>query len=446
MLQSYSIQNEPYYETNGQAVGLGHYLQILKRRAWYFISAFLVVLLLGAFFVAIQRPLYEAKGKILVESQEIPIELVRPTVRETANQRIQVIQQRILTRDNLLPLVDKYGMFAKQRQWMSGTELLDVMREKTKFELVDANLASGLNTIAFNVSFEYENPEITMKVVNDLLTVILSEDARNRTSRATETTNFLANEARRLQAQLTAIQGQIAEKKIRPQEDPTQTSDPAKMQVIELTKLREELAQKTATYSDEYPAVKSLRKKIAAMQQLIAKSTVRSAAQANDGVEELERQATAFESSLDETNKKLDEARLGEKLERDQRSERLEVIEQPILPQKPIKPNRPKLFAVAFVLAVGVGAGLVFAAESLDRSIRQLNQLAAVANGHLIVSIPYIATRREQLRRKGRWALIAGVVLVLLVVGVGGYLFYGPPIDLSSINTSLLDRLTHFSR
>ena len=195
MLQRYSPQSEALYEGGSQSLGLAHYLEMVKRRALYAALAFGVVLLFGVFITAIQRPIYEAKGKILVELQEIPVDLVRPTVTEAANQRIQVIQQRILTRDNLLPLVNKYGLFARERQWMSGTELLDLMRESTTFELVDTSATQGRqSTIAFTVSFRSENPETTMKVTNDLLTLILSEDARNRTSRATETTNFLSRE------------------------------------------------------------------------------------------------------------------------------------------------------------------------------------------------------------------------------------------------------------
>src|SRR5262249_48329109 len=155
--------------------------------------------------------------------------------------RIQVIQQRIMTRDNLLALVTKYGMLASERQWMSGTEILDLMRERTTFELVDISSPAArqnVSTIAFTGSFDYEDPEITLRVTNDLLTPILKEDARNRTERATETTNFLAREAQRLQGQLAAIEAQIVENQTRPQNTIADTTDPAKLQIAELAKLK----------------------------------------------------------------------------------------------------------------------------------------------------------------------------------------------------------------
>jgi uncharacterized protein involved in exopolysaccharide biosynthesis len=102
MLQSYSAQGEVFYDGGGQSIGLSHFLGILKRRALYGVGAFSLILLIGTLITAIQRPIYQAQGKVLVESQEIPADLVRPTVTQTANERIQVIQQRIMTRDNLL--------------------------------------------------------------------------------------------------------------------------------------------------------------------------------------------------------------------------------------------------------------------------------------------------------------------------------------------------------
>ena len=89
-----------------------------------------------------------------------------------------------------------------------------------------------------------------------------------------------------------------------------------------------------------------------------------------------------------------------------------------------------------------VNAGTVFAAQSFDSSIRHSRELASVANGYAIVTIPYIATRAETFRRKGRIALVGGVIVILLVGGVAGYAFFGPPIDLSWVNQYWIDQLT----
>jgi uncharacterized protein involved in exopolysaccharide biosynthesis len=218
------------------------------------------------------------------------------------------------------------------------------------------------------------------------------------------------------------------------------------MQTAELTRLKNELAQISATYGAAHPNITALKKKIAAMEQLVAKTPAATTVPVNNGLIDLERKRVQIEKDLEDTNRKLEEARLGEKLERDQQSERLQVIEQPILPSQPIKPNRLKFLTLAFGLAMAAGVGAAWVAESLDRSIRDSRELLGVAAGRMIVSIPYIATRGETVRRRGLLALLGGVLGLVLLGGCAGFLFFGPPIDLSQVNQFWLDHLTRLSK
>ena len=60
---------------------------------------------------------------------------------------IQVIEQRTMTRDNLIAIADKFQLFPDKRTLMSATELVELMKKNTKFAPVD--LAAGLQaTIA----------------------------------------------------------------------------------------------------------------------------------------------------------------------------------------------------------------------------------------------------------------------------------------------------------
>src|ERR1700722_8996424 len=331
MLQAYSSPQQSVYEEGGSEFDFAHYIGILKRRVLYFAIPFASIVILGSLIVAIQRPIYHAEGKILVESPEIPADLVRPTVTATANERIQVIEQRIMSRDNLLAIVNKFGLFTVQQQWMSGTQLLDLMRDRTQVKLVDLDSRSRptSSTIAFTLSFEYESPDLATKVANEFLTLILAEDARTRIGRAAETTKFLEREAKRLEGQLDSVNAQILDLKRRPQSP--DVSDQLKSQMALLDSLKGELIQKSSVYSDQHPDVKNLRKKIATLERAIAKAppVVATAPGGADDVapEVLERQRTSIEASLEDANRKLTTARLGESMETNQQSERLQVIE-----------------------------------------------------------------------------------------------------------------------
>jgi uncharacterized protein involved in exopolysaccharide biosynthesis len=451
MLQNYGAQQQSPLEDRDQGAGLVHYFEVAKRRLFYFAIPFVLIFGLGVLVVAIQRPIYLAEGKILVETQEIPADLVRPTVTDTANQRIQVIQQRIMTRDNLLAIVNKFGLFASQKQWMTGTQLLDLMRERTQLKLVDLTLPTQQNnlTIAFTLSFEYENPETSTRVANEFLTLILNEDARTRVSRASETTKFLDQEVKRLQGVVGATVAQMAEIKARPRDLAQEVPEEVKVQTATLASLKADLAEKSSIYSDAHPAVKALKAKIAGLEKLATPTPPTSqVAQTANGLDGLERQLENAEKNLDDASRKLAAARLGESLERNQQSERLQVIEQPALPQKPIKPNRLKLLVMAFALSGMVGVGTVFTAEAFDRSIRGVRELAGVVDSHLIVAIPYISTKAEAIQKKRRFILVLIGLASILLAGFVAALYLGISVDMTSswLDGSWIDRLTRLSK
>src|SRR5215472_17621646 len=210
MLQGYAAEEHDagFDDHERGGLNLARLFGILRKRILYLIVPFVLVFIGGSALTAIQRPIYRAEGKILIESQEIPADLVRPTVSSAASERIQIIQQRIMTRENLLAIVNKYGLFPSQQKWMSASQLLDLMRERTAINLIDST-SRRENTIAFTLSFEYEIAEATMKVANEFMTLILNEDARTRTNRAAETTKFLAREVARLENELGTSEAQI---------------------------------------------------------------------------------------------------------------------------------------------------------------------------------------------------------------------------------------------
>src|SRR6185369_4537096 len=348
--ESYRSSEPALGEDRGQSLNFGHYIDILKRRFFYFLVPFGVISVLGLCVAATQKPKYLSEGKILVESQVIAPDFVRPVVTATSNERIQLIQQRIMTRDNLLSIADKFGLFQQR------TGILDLTRQSTP-------------SIAFTVGFEYEDRQLAMRVANEFVTLIVNEDARSRTSRATEAVKILTSEAKDIEDKLEATQNQISEIARRPRDVIPEVPDQQKSQLIALTALKAELIQKLSVYSDAHPVVTALKKRIAAMEKTLthtAETPVKAQSTQADDIEALKRQREALEKRLADANSKLATARLSEKLDRDQQSERLQVIELPSLPQKPLKSNRLKMVGIAFAAAIMLGIGAVVAAELLN--------------------------------------------------------------------------------
>jgi uncharacterized protein involved in exopolysaccharide biosynthesis len=421
MLQAQGYQRGQLDGGSEQALRPQYFYEVLKRRAFYFAIPFVLVLTVGSFVAAVWPARYLAQGTILVQSQEIPSDLVRPTIAALANDRIKIIEQRVMTRDNLLAIAKKYQLASGWMERVSGTEIVDLIRKRTIIKPSEQKLESRKKeAIAFTIGFEYERPDIATKVANEFVTMLLAEDVRSRTEFAAQTTRFLAQEVARLEGRLSTVDTQIAA--IKKTKGDSSDLDSSK----QLAALKNELSIKSATFSNSHPEIMALKRRIAAME----KSTSDTSGQNGANLDTLETQKVTIVEELNKATQKLSAARLGENLEKGQHSERLEVIEQPTTPQKPVSPNRPKLFAAVFALALMAGGAMVFAAEMLNQSIRRTADLYSLIDRQMVVAIPYIATRAETKRRARKTNGTYGLIAAAALAGIVLLFFILPPIDL----------------
>ncbi|MCK1642975.1 sugar transporter [Bradyrhizobium sp. 157] len=437
MLQKVEFEDDfqPLQEDRSHLLQPAFYWELFKRRWVYFVLPFVTILTVGAAVALLWPPTYVSEGRILVQSQQIPSELVRPTVTSAAQERIQAIQQRTMTRDNLIAIADKFKLFPDKRSLMSPTELVAQVKKHTKIAPVDLQLdfkqrtrsAMENPTIVFSVGFEYGNAAVAAQVANELMTRILNEDLRDRTSRATDTTKFLAREVQRLQVENNALDAKIAQLRLTQGKPASSTGSD---HPTTLTQLKAELIQRGALYSERHPVIQSLKKQIEALEKVAAAPAPTNDSATAASLEALVAQQESLQKNLDAASAKLAAARLGENLEKDQQSEKLEVIEQPTAPQEPIKPNRLKVLAMAFAAALFGGAGLAFLVEIQDKGIRRSNELLSVVDGQLIISIPYITTAAEvRAQRRRVFAFLGAFALVVIGLLIVAYLFL-PPLDL----------------
>lgn len=195
-------------------LSLKDYIAIVKDRA-VLLGVSMAVILVGTVAVALSvPPVYQSTGTILVESQQISPDLVGTANPSVADERIEVIRQRVMTRDNLLRIIDKYQLFTDSSRALSEQDKIDLMRTTIGVNTLSTFVKGrGETTVAFNVSFDHKRPEVAKEVANELVTLFLNENMKQRTERATETTEFLTQEADKLGAELAVLENQLADYK-----------------------------------------------------------------------------------------------------------------------------------------------------------------------------------------------------------------------------------------
>jgi uncharacterized protein involved in exopolysaccharide biosynthesis len=200
-----------------QDPGISELIGFLRRRWLAMALVALALAIVGLPIVFTLPPVYRSTATILIEEQEIPRDLVRSTITSYADERIQVIGQRVMTRATLIPIVEKFDLYPNERRYASNEDILERMRRDIRVEPVSADITDrrsgfrGAAVIAFRLSYSNPTPAKAQQVANELVSLYLNENIRSRQQRVGETQTFLADEATRVGKEISEIEARLAQ-------------------------------------------------------------------------------------------------------------------------------------------------------------------------------------------------------------------------------------------
>ena len=192
-------------------------LLAIRRRRRPLLLVTVGVLLLAALAAMFWPPRYSATGTILIEQQELPSELVRATISSYASQRVQVISQRVMTTENLMNIIQRYGLYAKLRKRRPREEIIKEMRRDTTLQMISADVIDPRDgrptkaTIAFSITFSSPSAELASKVANELVSLYLQQNIETRQQSSRDAAVFLTGESARLDKDIKELQARIAD-------------------------------------------------------------------------------------------------------------------------------------------------------------------------------------------------------------------------------------------
>jgi succinoglycan biosynthesis transport protein ExoP len=188
---------------------LRYYWHALLTRKHYFIWPALAIILISLLVAFFLPSVYESKSTILIESQQIPPDFVKSTVTGYAGQRIESLNQQILSRTKLLDIIKQFHLYANLRGKYTTEEIVDKMRDDIKIDLISAEGSRAGNkqgmTIAFTIAYRGKNPDAVQKVAGTLASLYLQENIKTREEQAKTTTKFLETELKEIEDQIDAI-------------------------------------------------------------------------------------------------------------------------------------------------------------------------------------------------------------------------------------------------
>ena len=141
---------------------------------------------------------------LVVEGAQISDTFAESTVQVEATQQLEVIQQRLMTRANLVDISNKFRVFRGEGS-MSPDDIVDRMRDQTEI-----SISAGRDRATFmTISFTSNRAKISADVVNEFVTLILAEDAEIRGVGSRQTLEFFVQQVEQLDQQLARQSAEI---------------------------------------------------------------------------------------------------------------------------------------------------------------------------------------------------------------------------------------------
>jgi uncharacterized protein involved in exopolysaccharide biosynthesis len=451
---------------------------------------------------ALQSPeTFYTDARLVVEAPRISDELVRDLNTTEAVEQLEIIEQKLMTRANLIEIANRFQVFENIRA-MEPDEVEELMRENTRIRR-----SAGRNQATLmSLGFEARSGRIAADVVNDYVTLVLDENNRVSAANVTGTRQFFERQVERLGADLSSQSAAIASFKSENAdalpEDQTfrlqrqtnlqeslsrlerelaatksqkadfeniyrqtgqvqqETQQNMSPQEQELLATQAELDRVKSTYSERHPTVIRLTDRVARLQGIVdsLKSTQvgvdqnisRDQALFEASLAEYDNRIEFIENDLESTREEVEKLQAAiqrssangielDALQREYEStqlrfnaaqanlntalmsetvvdtgqgQRIEVIENAVVPRIPAGPNRPVIAAAGVVAGLGLAGAWFMLLEVLNRSIRRPAELVGRFNVTPITSIPYMESRGRRFARR------AGLITATLAVFV----------------------------
>lgn len=278
---------------------LNHLPAILWQRRYVILIPCVVLLVVGSIAAFTLPTTYRSSATLLVESQDLPKDFVQSPVTGAIDQRIARIRQQVLSRGDLIQLIEQYNLYPSQRQSKPLSQIIEKMRHSTTVQALPGDIGQSMdskNTIAIEMLFDYPDPGLAQSVLQSFVTKFLSMDNEEVEEQAQLTVRFLQDQADKLQGHIRSLEQELTALKARNGAALASTGAPAFVDTgsysaqitalqtenrrlvaesrrgpggdSELTQAEAALATALAKYSDTHPDVVQARQRLERVRQL----------------------------------------------------------------------------------------------------------------------------------------------------------------------------------
>lgn len=392
----------------GPIQSFDEFLSLLVRR-WPLIALVCVVGAVLSVLVALSKPqVYESVAVIQVET---PVIGAGDAATTEIARLLQTIEQRLTTRDALLAVMDRHGLFT-DAPGMSVEQKLFALRSAVTFQSIASasqqTFGQPTSVSALLITARLGTAEQAARVANDFAQGVLDMSVAQQASRARDSLTFFTAEATRLASQIATLESEVTAYKNANVGALTRgsTTDRAALetdlrrvsqQVLAVQAERAALQAKERLRETDRRRIEDLSVQEGVLnQQLAGLEAQRDALLAQEAQSpEVERQLGAYDRQLQQLQSQYEaatarkaEAETSLRLEEENHSEHFTLLERAIVPEYPAGGGRKKIAMAGAFASLIAGLGLAFALDLLHPVLRSAAQMQRELDIRPVISIP----------------------------------------------------------
>jgi polysaccharide chain length determinant protein (PEP-CTERM system associated) len=184
----------------------------ILRRHWWILALTTGVLGFGGLLAALLLPKhFTSQTMILVKQATVPTDIVKPIVTDDLTRRLASMQEQILSRTRLQPIIDKFDLYKKDRAKTSEEELVRRLRSSVKVTPLEAMQGTDSRQLpGFYIDVEFENAKVAQAICAEVSEMFLEQNKKERENDANKTTAFLTGQLQEAKAKLDEQDSRLA--------------------------------------------------------------------------------------------------------------------------------------------------------------------------------------------------------------------------------------------
>lgn len=185
------------------------------RKYWWVIPVSIVACgAIGVLLAMVLPKRYTSQTVVLVTRPTVGPKYVDPVSTEDLNHRLSTMQEQILSRSRLEPVIQKFGLYRDDVGKAHIEDLVERLRSTISVSALEAMPGTQDRTLpGFYINVSFDDPTLAQQICAEVTSMFLSQNALATTKQAEGTTSFLSQQLEQAKAALDEQDAKLAKLK-----------------------------------------------------------------------------------------------------------------------------------------------------------------------------------------------------------------------------------------